>query len=90
LPCLNQSNDVNISVGAAKSPLGVNRIGRVEVVLQGFFSAVERAAAYHREPHPNGQHVPFHGDFVSATPSVMGQLEWWVREMRTAIDEKAK
>ena len=44
-------------------------------------SAAVRAAERHGK---GGQHVPFHGDFCSATPGVLTRLEWWARYLKGA------
>lgn len=35
-----------------------------------------------------GMSVPFHGNFSSATPSVLSRLDWWCRELRAAFTEE--
>ncbi len=55
------------------------------MVIEGFCASVESAIANARRGK-GGQHVPFHGDFASATPSVIRQLEWWMRAMKATIN----
>lgn len=45
------------------------------------------AAAHHWEGIRDGQNVPYHGDWVSALPSVRQRLKWWARHLRDAAKE---
>jgi len=56
-------------------------------VVEAFCSVVDENEAYHDWPK-TGMQVPYHGDFMSAPPSVRGRLRWWAREMRRALDEE--
>ncbi len=50
--------------------------------------AIDRALEAARRPK-TGMQVPFHGDFASASPSVLGRLEWWARDLRGAMPKDA-
>jgi hypothetical protein len=45
------------------------------------------AAAHHWEGPRGGQHVPYHGDWACAVPSVRQRLKWWARHLRDAAKE---
>lgn len=49
--------------------------------VRAFAETVRAAAAAFRAHGAGGQHVPFHGDFASLTPSVLNRLEWWAKYM---------
>jgi hypothetical protein len=51
--------------------------------------AIDRALVAARRPK-TGMQVPFHGDFASASPSVLGRLEWWARDLRSVMPASAK
>lgn len=64
------------------------RIEALEAQLSGrkqriaaFSDSVKRASEANLARGRGGQHVPFHGDFASAVPSVLVQLEWWAQEL---------
>lgn len=56
--------------------------GDLSLMAIEFVRAVEAAVKANRRQ--GGQHVPFHGDFASAPPSVLSRLEWWARAFRDA------
>ena len=45
--------------------------------VRNFIEQVE--AAEKGAKNRGGQHVPYHGDFASATPSTRRELDWWRR-----------
>ena len=55
-------------------------------VIVGFCESVT-AAAHHWEGPRGGQHVPYHGDWACANPSVRQRLQWWARHLRDAAKE---
>ncbi len=34
-----------------------------------------------------GQHVPYHGQFAAAVPSVLKDIAWWVKRLKLACDQ---
>lgn len=52
----------------------------LRAAVEAFIETVNAAVRANRRGR-GGQHVPFHGDFCSAPPSVMGRLEWWARNL---------
>jgi hypothetical protein len=65
---------------------------RLAEKVRGMVDAIEAAEAHHQwvRDGGKGQHVPFHGDFASAGPSVMNRLNWWAREFRSALAERVR
>ena len=55
-------------------------------VIVDFCESVE-GAAHHWEGPRGGQHVPYHGDWACAVPSVRQRLKWWARHLRDAAKE---
>lgn len=56
-------------------------------IMNGFAETAEAAVAnseWQAGPR-TGMHVPFHGDFANAVPSVIARLRWWAREFRASI-----
>lgn len=64
------------------------RCAKLEAAAVSFIDAFERAERHNETRGMGGQHVPFHGEFCSAPPSVMGQLRRFAREMKAALDAK--
>jgi len=58
---------------------------RMAKVVEAFVDSVERAVCANEQRGRGGQHVPFHGDFASAPPSVLIQLERYAREIKAAL-----
>ena len=58
---------------------------RVTNTLQ-HFREVTAAARRNREPK-TGMQVPYHGEFASAVPSVIRDLEWFVRAFDRALTD---
>lgn len=52
----------------------------LRAAVEAFIETVNAAVRANRRGR-GGQHVPFHGDFCAASPSVMGRLEWWARNL---------
>jgi hypothetical protein len=50
----------------------------------GYFAQDVAAARKSREPQ-TGMHVPYHGDFAGANPTVIRQLERWVRRFQELL-----
>lgn len=68
----------------ASEPAPCRGCERARTVLDGLDQQIEAKHADMTRP-PGGMRVPFHGDFVSATPSVLNRLRWWSRELRRAL-----
>jgi hypothetical protein len=68
----------------------VAELERKERVVESFVDAVERAERANEQRGRGGQHVPFHGDFCNASPSVRVALKRYARDMKDALasDEK--
>lgn len=56
---------------------------RVRVLVASLRREVE-AAAVSKEPQ-KGMRVPYHGAFANATPSVIRDVRWYVRELESAL-----
>jgi hypothetical protein len=57
----------------------------LEEIAEAFASTAEAAVYAFEHRNDGGMRVPFHGDFASAPPSVIGQLRWWARTFRDAL-----
>ena len=55
--------------------------------VRAFAETVNAAAAAFRARGAGGQHVPFHGDFASLTPSALNRLEWWSKHLTEGIKD---
>jgi len=70
-------------------------LARLRLANQRMREALDRfdetiaAARKSREP-PSGMTVPYHGDFASALPSTIKDLEWWSKQFRAALEESEK
>jgi hypothetical protein len=66
---------------------GGTSVSEAERMMLNLCEEVDAAEAHHRwiREGSHGQHVPFHGDFASANPSVMKRLRWWTREFRALL-----
>lgn len=56
----------------------------VRAAVEAFIETVN-AAVQAARPSQGGQHVPYHGDFCAAGPSVLGRLQWWARNLAAAL-----
>lgn len=61
---------------------------QVRGCLAAFAETAEATVLHHETRGAGGQQVPFHGDFSSVPPSVVGRLRWWAREMRSCLADK--
>lgn len=52
--------------------------------IESFAESVDAADQHHWQDRRGGQHVPYHGDWACAVPSVRSQLKWWARHLRDA------
>ena len=55
--------------------------------VRNFIDQVE--AAQEGATNRGGQHVHYHGDFASATPSTRRELDWWRRYFLGQLDRPA-
>lgn len=62
----------------------VNERDRYRGAVRQLAHAVKAARESFYARSRGGQHVPFHGDFAAAGPSVLSQLEWWTNYMTEA------
>lgn len=62
-----------------------SQVDAVAPVVESFAETVKAAARAMDSRGKGGQQVPFHGDFCAAGPSVMNRLEWWARQLSTAM-----
>ena len=75
-----------LAVAALRADRRRMRAEDMHRVIVAFCESVERAA-HHWEGPRGGQHVPYHGDWACAVPSVRQRLEWWARHLRDAAKE---
>jgi hypothetical protein len=57
--------------------------------VEAFAVSVDDAEQYWSAAR-GGQHVPFHGDWACAPPSVRQRLLWWARHLREASARGAR
>lgn len=80
--------DGTFSVGDGTAQREIERlsaaVARMAAVVVAFRDALSNAKRAMSRRGQGGQQVSFHGDFANATPSVLGQIAWWVRELETA------
>lgn len=62
-------------------------VRRLRAAIWALIDAFEAAAAHHewKMAGGGGQHVSYHGDFASMTPSGVSQMRRWARDLRSAL-----
>lgn len=58
---------------------------KLHELVAGFIEAVQAARDAASARGKGGQQVPYHGDFASAPPSVLGQLKWWADRLQELL-----
>lgn len=58
---------------------------RLRAAIWSVIDTFEGAVRAFESRGAGGQHVPYHGDFSSVTPSTVSQMRRWIRDLRCAL-----
>ena len=61
---------------------------RLRAAIWAVIDMFEGAVANQENRGRGGQHVPYHGDFATMSPSSVGQMRKWARDLREALKGK--
>ena len=82
----NAVNNLRADLATANSERLVAEATSIRLAIETFAQSVDDAERHWEGPR-GGQHVPYHGDWACANPSVRQRLKWWARHLRDAAKE---